>query len=89
MTTPLTADKLKILARYLTVGETYFFREPNSLVALETQILPEIIQARRGHSHYLRIWSAGCSTGEEPYSIAILLHKLLTFGASFEGEFNT
>ena len=45
--------------------------------ALRDQILPEIIRRRRGRNQCLRIWSAGCSTGEEPYSLAILVRELL------------
>jgi len=60
----------------ITVGETYFFRNPAHFDALRQHILPNLI-ARRRHDHRLRIWSAGCSTGEEPYSIAILLRQLL------------
>jgi len=60
----------------LTVGETYFFRDPAQFNALRRHILPEII-ARHGDDRRLRIWSAACATGEEPYSIAILLCQLL------------
>jgi len=65
------------LASCLTIGETYFFREPKSFDALEKRILPGLIASRRGRDQRLRIWSAGCSTGEEPYSLAILLNQLL------------
>lgn len=60
----------------ITVGETYFFRNPSHFDALRQHILPDLI-ARHRHDRRLRIWSAGCSTGEEPYSVAILLHQLL------------
>ena len=59
----------------LTVGESYFFREAAALGVLER----EIIDARRmsGREHeVLRIWSAGCATGEEPYTLAMLLREL-------------
>ncbi len=75
--TELTRSEFDILAGCLTIGETYFFREPNSFEALETEILPALISARRGRDQRLRIWSAGCATGEEPYSIAMLLHRLI------------
>lgn len=66
------------LAAHLTVGETYFFRDPACFDALDRQVLPELIAARRSESMpRLRIWSAGCATGEEPYSLAILLDRLL------------
>ncbi len=60
----------------LTVGETYFFRNPAHFDALRQHILPDLI-ARHRDDRRLRIWSAGCASGEEPYSIAILLRQLL------------
>jgi chemotaxis protein methyltransferase CheR len=72
-----TQKQIEILASYLTVGETYFFREKHVFKILEERIIPELINTRRGNERCLRIWSAGCCTGEEPYSIAILLHKML------------
>ncbi len=77
LSAPLTRSQLDTLAGCLTIGETYFFREPKSFDALESHVLPELIQARRGKEQRLRIWSAGCSTGEEAYSIAILLRKMI------------
>lgn len=77
MSAPLTRDHDDVLVNHLTVGETYFFREPKSFDVLEQQLLPELIRSRRGTNQQLRIWCAGCSSGEEPYSIAILLTKLL------------
>ena len=77
MSSPLTRSQIEILAAYLTIGETYFFREKKSFKVLEEYILPELIRSRRGTNQSLRIWSAGCCTGEEPYSIAILLSKML------------
>jgi chemotaxis protein methyltransferase CheR len=65
---------LEALAEHLTVGETYFFRDPALVAALRTVVLPELIQ-RRAPDRRLRIWSAGCSTGEEPYTLAILLQQ--------------
>ncbi|MFQ6042088.1 MAG: CheR family methyltransferase [Candidatus Poribacteria bacterium] len=74
----LTKKQIEILASYLTVGETYFFREKRSFEILEKRILPELIRSRRRNGgNRLRIWSAGCCTGEEPYSIAILLSKMI------------
>jgi chemotaxis protein methyltransferase CheR len=74
---PLTKSQIEILATHLTVGETYFFRDERAFETLETRILPELIRSRYGAQRQLRIWSAGCATGEEPYSVAILLHKLI------------
>jgi chemotaxis protein methyltransferase CheR len=73
----LTSDQLETLASHLTIGETYFFREKKSFDILEADILPALIAARRGREQRLRIWSAGCSTGEEAYSLAILLHRMI------------
>jgi chemotaxis protein methyltransferase CheR len=71
----LGREQVAALAGHLTVGETYFFRDPAAFGALEKRILPALIEQRRGRSKRLRIWSAGCCTGEEPYSIAITLRR--------------
>ena len=55
----------------LTVGETYFFRDTGQMEFIRHDIVPEI-SARRGPGHLIRVWSAGCATGEEPYSLAML-----------------
>ena len=60
----------------ITIGETFFFRYAEQFAALRGTILPDLIGAR-AQEKCLRIWSAGCATGAEPYSIAILLHDLL------------
>lgn len=75
MSAHLSREQVEILAGYLTVGETYFFREPKSFAALETHILPELINTRRDGEKRLRLWSAACSSGEEAYSIAIIIDK--------------
>lgn len=77
LSAPPTQAQLQVLASHLTVGETYFFRDPHMLEALAGSILPELIRSRRGREQRLRIWSAACCSGEEPYSLAILLHQLL------------
>lgn len=59
----------------LTIGETYFFRTPQQFRQLESLIFPEILR-RRGADHTIRIWSAGCATGEEPYSVAMVGDRL-------------
>lgn len=75
---PVSDETIKVLAKHLTVGETYFFRDPKLLEALETTILPPLINFRRQSGRrYLNIWSAACCTGEEPFSIAILLSRML------------
>jgi len=78
LSVPLTRHMKEILAIHLSVGETYFFREKQNLGILEEQILPPLLQARRQNGQRrLRIWSAGCCTGEEAYTIAILLDRLI------------
>jgi chemotaxis protein methyltransferase CheR len=73
----LTRPQLHALASHLTVGETYFFRERKTFEALSNVILPELISRRRGREQRLRLWSAACCTGEEAYSLAILLQQVL------------
>ena len=73
----LSKNQIEILADHLTVGETYFFRESESFKILEQRVFSELINSRRGHDQRLRVWSAGCCTGEEPYSVAILLSRLI------------
>ena len=74
---PLTREQVDLLASHLTIAETYFWREPRVFDALAEQILPQLIQARETGERRLRIWSAGCATGEEPYSIAIAVCRAL------------
>ncbi len=69
------AEWIKLEAE-ITIGETFFFRYAEQFTALRDTILPEIIESKR-HEKRLRIWSAGCATGAEPYSLAILVHELL------------
>jgi len=77
LSSPVGKNQIEILACHLTVGETYFFRETKSFEALERFILPDLVRECRESNRRLRIWSAGCCTGEEPYSIAILLSKFI------------
>lgn len=79
VSSPLTQEHVDILAANLTIGETYFWREPQTFEALEKIIIPELIHHRQKGEKRIRIWSAGCSSGEEPYSIAIALRRLIPF----------
>ncbi|MBI2891567.1 MAG: protein-glutamate O-methyltransferase CheR [Nitrospirae bacterium] len=66
-------QELQELVESITTKETYFFREVSQLKALAEEILPDILQRKRSRERVVRIWSAGCATGEEPYSIAMVL----------------
>jgi chemotaxis protein methyltransferase CheR len=70
------------LAGELTIGETYFFRQRDHFDFLRDRIFPELFE-RKKDSRTLRIWSAGCATGAEPYSVAMLLR--LDLAAAAEG----
>lgn len=70
------ADELNTFIAALAVGETCFFRNHNHWEALRKAVLPDIL--RKNHANKsLRFWSAGCSSGEEPYTLAICLWENL------------
>ena len=69
-----TELELSAIMDILTVNETYFFREQNQLKAFSEEILEELKVTNKG-GRTLRIWSAGCSTGEEPYTISMLINE--------------
>ncbi|MBE0416554.1 MAG: tetratricopeptide repeat protein [Coriobacteriia bacterium] len=73
--TILAADEgeFRELMNLVTINETSFFRFPGQFKALRTFVIPEILDARSSAMRSFRVWSAGCSTGEEPYSIAMTL----------------
>jgi chemotaxis protein methyltransferase CheR len=71
-------DELAAIIDVLTVNETYFFREQNQLRAFSEEILSELREKNR-ERRSLRIWSAGCSTGEEPYTLAMLINEQGSF----------
>lgn len=66
------AQEMDALVGELTIGETYFFRQREHFDILRDTILPDVLE-RNQASRRVRIWSAGCATGAEPYSINILL----------------
>ncbi|MGK2858638.1 MAG: CheR family methyltransferase [Thermoanaerobaculia bacterium] len=73
----LSVREIETLASHLTIGETYFFREPASFDVLEREILPRLVAKRADGDRTLRLWSAGCCTGEEAYSLAISCARAL------------
>ncbi len=71
--------EMQLLISGITVGESYFFRDQDQFDWLRGQYLPKLIDRKRESGELnLRIWSAGCSEGQEIYSITILLHELLS-----------
>jgi chemotaxis protein methyltransferase CheR len=69
--------RVDILASLLAVGETFFFRDLKTFDGIEHFIIPDVIRSKSETQKTFRIWSAGCSTGEEPYSLAILCRRTL------------
>ena len=71
-----SAVAMDLLINAVTISETHFFRDTAQFNALFQNVFPQIIERKRG-IRTLRLWSAGCATGEEPYSIAMLLREIL------------
>lgn len=71
-------DELGPLLDVLTINVSRFFRDTLTFELIADRLLPAMIQEKaRLKDHSLRVWSAGCAKGEEPYSLAILIHELL------------
>lgn len=77
-TLPTASPEWARLSRHFTIGETYFFRDQASFDAIRETVLPDLlaIAHRESSQRRLRIWCAGCATGEEPFSLAMLLDQL-------------
>ncbi len=82
----VTKVQLDTLVAHLTVGETYFLRDESHFNALQHHILPDLFQARSAGGQPPRFWSAACCTGEEPYTIAMMMEKLQPFYSN--GDFS-
>ncbi len=83
----ITRDKeeMKVLLDSVTTNLTRFFRNQPHFDALEKHVVPELLRMRGGSAEKkIKIWSAGCSTGEEPYTIALLLKEVLPSPWGFE-----
>jgi len=77
--------ELKSFLDSITTNLTRFFRNQAHFDAIEHAVVPELLTIKKGSgSNVIRIWSAGCSTGEEPYTIAMLMSDILPPGWSFE-----
>lgn len=68
------ARELEVAIDLLVPQETYFFRGPGQLSSFQRELLPQL-EAKNEGSRSLHLWSAGCSTGEEPYTLSMLLHE--------------
>jgi chemotaxis protein methyltransferase CheR len=82
-TTRLVETELRNLLNLVTVTETCFFRDASQFRLLRDSIIPTLIAERR----HVRIWSAGCSSGEEAYSVAIMLADMGLFTSSTDATF--
>ena len=71
-----TSAEVEALFRDLLIGVTSFFRDPEAFQALEEQVIPKLLADRPANT-VIRVWVPGCSTGEEAYSLAILLQEQL------------
>jgi len=69
-------DELDTLYRDLLIGVTHFFRDEEAFKILEERVLPELLE-RQPRDEAVRLWVAGCATGEEAYSLAITLQELM------------
>ncbi|OEU67778.1 MAG: chemotaxis protein CheR [Desulfovibrio sp. S3730MH75] len=67
--------ELELFINQLTIGETYFFRDPDTLKALELEVLRNMNGKGSGSGGAVRIWSMACATGEEPYTLAMMCHR--------------
>jgi chemotaxis protein methyltransferase CheR len=70
--------ELKSFLDSITTNLTRFFRNQAHFDALEKHVIPELMKVKQGGGNVIKIWSAGCSTGEEPYTIAMLLSEILS-----------
>ena len=71
-------EEINRLFEVITTNETSFYRNPPQLSVFQDKVLPETLEAlRRQGQKKLRIWSAGCSTGEEPYTLSIIIQEVL------------
>jgi chemotaxis protein methyltransferase CheR len=69
---PNAEDEFSRIVDLLTTNETYFFRERSQLTALVEEIVPEMLSRQTTSSRPISIWSAGCSSGEEPFSVVMM-----------------
>ncbi|QOY86730.1 CheR family methyltransferase [Paludibaculum fermentans] len=79
--------EMQALANLVTTNETYMFREYDQLQAFANHCLPEVLSAKQERGERtLRIWSAGCSSGEEPYTLAMILQEVFPQAQTWDCE---
>ena len=79
--------EMQALANLVTTKETYMFREYDQLQAFANYCLPEVLSAKQARGERtLRLWSAGCSSGEEPYTLAMILQEVFPQAQSWDCE---
>ncbi len=71
------AAEMKKLFEVITTNETSFYRNPPQLDEFQNEVLADVVSQCRKNGKKLRIWSAGCSTGEEPYTISMIINEVL------------
>src|SRR5580692_7495530 len=77
--------EMQALANLITTNETYMFREYDQLQAFANYCLPEVLSAKQARGEKsLRIWSAGCSSGEEPYTLAMIVQEVFPQAQSWD-----
>lgn len=79
---PPSVQTINALVHFLTIGETYFFRDKSMFQTLKDEIFRGLLSHPRRNKKHINIWSAGCASGEEPYSMAILIDQM---AAAFRG----
>lgn len=78
LTGPRRAEEMPSLIESVTINESYFFRDFEQLRGFGEEVLPRYCRQKIAHANrYLRVWSAGCSTGEEAYTLSIILREML------------
>ena len=80
-------EEMQALANLVTTNETYMFREYEQLQAFANHCLPQVLSAKQARGEKtLRIWSAGCSSGEEPYTLAMIVQEVFPQAQSWDCE---
>lgn len=88
---PSAGEKdFELFINQLTIGETYFFRDPGTLTVLERDVFPKLSGKGSGRYGAVRVWSVACATGEEPYTLAMVCHRSRVcseiFGTDIDSE---